>query len=272
MIDDCPDEEAHEQVSEELPNATPKERVPWAVCSWRSRRRDVELLREMQELQRRREDKEADFRWREFQSRHWKMIVMTAQKHISRITEAQLAEIDDLPCDPQPEGIATAVLFKAWEYFSLKPAILDSDNPAGFLCRMTTNLCNDLLRKLKSRKAKRERGKWFTQISLNSDVTDDEGNKTSREEITLPLQLTPEQEAAQKALARRVNGALERLPEDVRHILWLNECGLSFQEMAKALDVAVEISKALYEEAKMAFEAIYDSFKNPEPNRGGDTQ
>ena len=74
----------------------------------------------------------------------------------------------------------------------------------------------------------------------------------------------PEAVAARNDERRRVRQALAQLPEQQAQLLMLRHAGLSYQELAEALDVAPTSIGTLLARAERVFEARYRAMTGPE--------
>jgi len=122
-----------------------------------------------------------------------------------------------------------------------------SDNVGGWLYRVAVNLGYNALRA-----ARRRTG--YEQA------------------YDLPASADPDAVVAQRDERRRVRETLAELPEQQAQLLMLRYAGLSYKELAQALDVAPTSIGTLLARAERAFEARYRASAGSEATGGQDAQ
>jgi RNA polymerase sigma-70 factor (ECF subfamily) len=138
----------------------------------------------------------------------------------------------------------------------------------AWLARIATNYCYDLLRAGKRRPAE----------SLDAQVVEAEPWWSSE-----PAPADPAQQAAQRALAARLEAALGQLPEDQRLVVLLYDVhGYSYEEIAEATGTTLGTVKSRLSRARARlrddlradrgsrelFEAVSRQLFGDEPSRG----
>jgi RNA polymerase sigma-70 factor (ECF subfamily) len=87
-----------------------------------------------------------------------------------------------------------------------------------------------------------------------------------------PVSADPGAGVAQRDERRRVRETLAELPEQQAQLLMLRYAGLSYKELAQALDVAPTSIGTLLARAERAFEARYRASAGSEATGGQDAQ
>jgi RNA polymerase sigma-70 factor (ECF subfamily) len=113
--------------------------------------------------------------------------------------------------------------------------------------RITTNVCLDEIRKRKNKKV----------VSIDEDIHMDDGDMKRQ---VISEDPGPD-EAAERAEVRRVvNNAINRLPEDQRVVITLRDLhGMSYEEIAKILDLPGGTVKSRINRARLALKNVLSS-------------
>lgn len=113
--------------------------------------------------------------------------------------------------------------------------------------RITTNVCLDEIRKRKNKKV----------VSLDEDIHMDDGDMKRQVESDEP---GPDEAAERKEVRRIVNNAINMLPEDQRVVITLRDIhGMSYEEIAKALDCPGGTVKSRINRARLALKNLLSS-------------
>ncbi|MEK7326838.1 MAG: sigma-70 family RNA polymerase sigma factor [Chloroflexota bacterium] len=125
-----------------------------------------------------------------------------------------------------------------WQLWQRPPA--RADNLGGWLYRVATNLGYNALR------AARRRADYEEQAG--------------RDALDLNASPSPEQEAERAAERGRARDVLQKLPARDAQLLILRHSGLSYKEIAAALNVSPNSVGTLLARAEKEFEKRYDTF------------
>lgn len=116
-----------------------------------------------------------------------------------------------------------------------------------WIYRITTNVCLDEIRRRKNKKT----------ISLDEEIKLDEGEMKRQIESDEP---TPEDIAEKEELKKLVNDAIAILSEEHRIVIVLRDIqGLSYEEIAKALNLPEGTVKSRINRARLALKNILSS-------------
>ncbi len=116
-----------------------------------------------------------------------------------------------------------------------------------WIYRITTNVCLDEIRKRKNKKV----------VSLDEDIHMDDGDMKRQVVSDDP---GPDEAAEREEVRRVVNNAINKLPEDQRSVIILRDLhGMSYEEIAKILDLPGGTVKSRINRARLALKNVLSS-------------